>query len=264
MKGKLTSKANRNSGSGESAQAGPARDYTAVLPMFDLDEAIKLATTIREKALENAALPQIAKGCGYSAPTSTPFFRRLQAARLFKLLSSPKAELTTLALDYLKPDRDDAKQSALTKAIMGIPAYADHVQKNVGKKLNTELLGNSFEKSFNLTKSGSSLCARVFVSSVKFAGFIGTDGILSIPDGGIASDKTTPSPPPPPKHETQEEIPDDDSQSQTLYLDNKRKRKITIKAPLTVTKEELERIRAWLGFQLLVQEEETPAPSPTE
>jgi hypothetical protein len=61
-------------------------------------------------------------------------------------------------------------------------------------------------------------------------------------------------PPPlkdPPKSEDFEG--DGESQVQTLYLDNKRKRKITIKTPFTVTKEELERIRSWLGFQLIIE-----------
>ena len=45
--------------------------------------------------------------------------------------------------------------------------------------------------------------------------------------------------------------------SYTLVLDGKTKRKVVIQAPHTITAKELERIRAWLGFQLIV-EEETP------
>jgi len=47
---------------------------------------------------------------------------------------------------------------------------------------------------------------------------------------------------------------DEGSQIQTLYLDANRKRKITIKAPFTVTKNELDRTRAWLGFVLIVED----------
>lgn len=45
--------------------------------------------------------------------------------------------------------------------------------------------------------------------------------------------------------------------SYTLVLDGKTKRKVVIQAPHSITAKELERIRAWLGFQLIV-EEETP------
>ncbi len=203
----------------ESEAVAGKKDSTNAIPMFDIEEALKLVVKIHDKALETAPLPQVAKGCGYATPTSTPFYRRLAAARLFKLLASPQAELTSTALDYLKPDREDAKQAALTQAIMAITAYADLVQRHVGKKINTELVSHSFSRTFGLTDS----CAGV------------------------------------PKIE--EEETDEEIQTQTLYLDSKRKRRITIKAPLTVTKDELERIRAWLGFQLIVEETNaSPAP----
>jgi hypothetical protein len=236
------------------------KDSTNELPMYDLEEAIKLAVTIHEKALETAAMPDVAKGCGYANPTSTPFYRRIVAARLFKFLGSPKPELTKLALDYLKPDTDGAKQTALSQAILGIKVYADIVNLNAGKKLNADLLANKLEKddALSITKSCAKVCASVFISSLKFAGFISLDGTVVIPSGSVVPEKTPPQDELPKTNGTKsknEELEnDDESQVQTLYLDNKRKRKITIKAPFTVTKDELERIRAWLGFQLIVEE----------
>ncbi len=235
--------------------------------MYDIEEAIKLVITIHEKALETEAMPVVAKGCGYANPTSTPFYRRIVAARLFRLVGSPKPELTKLALDYLKPDTDGAKQAALTQAIMGIKTYADIVNLNIGKKLNIDLLANKLEKenALAITKSCAKICAAVFVNSLKFAGFISPDGIITIPTGTAPPDTLSPVESPlakvPPKGEELEA--DDGSQVQTLYLDGKRKRKITIKAPFTVTKDELERIRAWLGFQLIVEDSSTTSP-PTE
>ena len=106
---------------------GPAskKDSTIDLPMIDLGEAVELVTTIHEKALETASMPEVAKACGYTSPSSTPFYRRAAAARLFKMLSPQKAELTSQALDYFKPDCEDAKQRSLESAVMGVPAYAD-------------------------------------------------------------------------------------------------------------------------------------------
>jgi hypothetical protein len=51
---------------------------------------------------------------------------------------------------------------------------------------------------------------------------------------------------------------EDGHDSYTLVLDGKTKRKVVVQAPHSITAKELERIRAWLGFQLIV-EEETPA-----
>jgi len=234
------------------------KDSTNELPMYDIEEAIKLVITIHENGLETSPMQDVAKGCGYANPTSTPFYRRIVAARLFKLLSSPKPELTKIATDYLKPDTDDAKQNALIQAIMGIPAYADLIQRHIGKRLNTELVSNNLSKSFGLTDAGAAVCARVFVSSAKFAGFISMDSTVALPSGGIVpsvASSPVPAAPPKPKGASGDDLEgDDESQIQTLYLDSKRKRKITIKAPFTVTKDELERIRAWLGFQLIIEE----------
>jgi len=68
---------------------------------------------IRQKGLETTGLAEVAKQTGYATPTSTPFYRRLVAARLFKLLAPQGAELTKLALDYLKPDSEEAKAALL-------------------------------------------------------------------------------------------------------------------------------------------------------
>ena len=235
------------------------KDSTNELPMYDIKEALELVATIHNKALETAPMPDVAKGCGYANPTSTPFYRRIVAARLFQLLGQPKPELTKLALDYMKPDTDGAKQAALVQAILGIKVYADIVNLNVGKKLNVDLLSNKLEKdaALSITKACAKICATVFVSSITFAGFISTDGtiVIPIPTGTTSSATTPPVDALPPKTVKVEELEaDDESQIQTLFLDNKRRRKITIKAPFTVTKDELERIRAWLGFQLIIEE----------
>ncbi len=235
------------------------KDSTNELPMYDIEEAIKLVITIHEKALETAALPDVAKGCGYANATSTPFYRRLAAARLFKFLNAPKSELTKTALDYLKPDTENAKQAALTQAIMGIKVYADIVTENIGKRLNTELIANKLEKNeaLSITKACAKVCAGVLAISLKFAGFISADGTVTLPVANLspASLEQKIAPPVKSKREISNDLEDDEeSQIQTLYLDNKRIRKISIKAPFTVTKDELERIRAWLGFQLIVEE----------
>lgn len=233
----------------------PKKDSTNILPMVTLEDCLKLAETIHEKALETAPLSHVAKGCGYANPTSTPFYRRLQGARLFKLLGSPQPELTELAWDYFKPPTEDAKARALQTAITGIPAYADYIERNQGKRANAELLSHSLARSHNLTDDCATTCARSLVASLKFAGFFSSDGVIRSP----AAPGSQPFASPAVAAHAAQEVPEaqeqaaPDSQTQTLYLDTKRKRKITVIAPLSVTAEELERVRAWLGFQLLVE-----------
>jgi hypothetical protein len=170
--------------------------------------------------------------------------------------------LTDVALDYFKPPAEDAKANALNKAIMGIPAYADYVERNQGKRANVELLAHSLARNFNLSDECASTCARALVASLKFAGFFSQDGVIKAASFSTTTATVALTTPMPPRYpEPTAEAAGPDVQTQTLYLDGTRKRKITISAPLTVTREELERIRAWLGFQLLVEPAAPPAGS---
>src|SRR6266853_3517186 len=154
------------------------KDYTLELPMFDLSEAIKLITEIHEKALETATMANVAKKCGYAGPSSTPFYRRVVASRLFKLLAQEGANITTQALDYLKPATEDAKAAALKNSILGISVYDELAQSHQGKRLNVEIIANGLARKFGLTQAAATICAKSFASSLKFAGFLEEDGSL--------------------------------------------------------------------------------------
>ena len=242
------------------------KDYTSDLPMFDLEETLKLVTDIHEKALETAPMPEVAKGCGYASPSSTPFYRRLVAARLFRLLSSQRAELTKQALDYLKPDTEDAKSKALTDAILGIPTYNELIQSHHGKRVNLEIVANGFARKHFLTKAGASLCARAFVSSIKTAGFLNSDGTIGIKIvdaaadiGGGDPEKPTVPPADKPENPTLPNPPG--THTHTLHLANQRN--VTINAPLDITPNEISRFKAWAEVTLLVEWHEKDAKTDT-
>jgi hypothetical protein len=241
------------------------KDYTSDLPMFDLEEVLKLVTDIHEKALETASMPEVAKGCGYASPSSTPFYRRMVAARLFRLLSSQRAELTKQALDYLKPDTEDAKSKALTDAILGIPTYAELIQSHHGKRINLEIVANGFARKHFLTKPGASLCARAFVSSIKTAGFLNTDGTIGIGTINLTAadndsgDPVNPINPPADKSANPILPNPPGTHTHTLPLANQRK--VTINAPLDITPNEISRLKAWAEVTLLVEWHEKEAKS---
>jgi hypothetical protein len=241
------------------------KDYTSDLPMFDLEEALKLVADIHEKALETASMPEVARGCGYASPSSTPFYRRMVAARLFRLLSSQRAELTKQALDYLKPDTEDAKSKALHDAILGIPTYNELIQTHHGKRVNLEIVANGFARKHFLTKTGASLCARAFVSSIKTAGFLNADGTIGI--GVIDLDTADnnlgdPAKPINPSIDNPENLTlpnPPGTHTHTLPLANQRK--VTINAPLDITPNEISRLKAWAEVTLLVEWHEKEAKS---
>ncbi len=229
------------------------KDYTIELPMFDLAEALKLVTEVHEKALETAPMAEVAKGCGYAGPSSTSFYRRIVAARLFGLLSLQGAALTKQSLDYLKPDTEHAKDKALNGSIQAIPAYVELLQNHQGKRINLDIVGNGFMRRFALTKPAASVCARVFANSIKTAGFLGSDGTITTMAAAAATNETNGdkvTPPVKPRNESESEPTG--SHGFTLILDPKKNRKIFVQAPPSVTEAELKRIQAWLGYQLLV------------
>jgi hypothetical protein len=233
------------------------KDSTNELPMYDIGEAIKIASTIHNKGLELASLPEVAKGCGYANPTSTPFYRRIVAARLFQFIGTPKPSLTKLANDYLKPDTENAKQSALTQAIMGIKTYADIVNQHVGKKINLELVVNKLEKDTALliSRACAKICASTLENSLKIAGFISSDGTVAIPlTAGVKIVALPPAdlPPPPPPPVDESEGLKNEGGYNIYILPLANGRKITVKAPANVTQPEIERLNQWTKFTLFL------------
>jgi hypothetical protein len=236
-----------------------AKDYTTELPMLDLATAIEFVTIIHEKALETASVKDVAKAFGYSNMSSTPFYRKLIAARMFGLLASQAPELTKRALDYLKPDTEDAKSKALNDSIMGIPAYAELVQSHQGKRINLDIVANGFMRKFPLTKSASSLCARVFVNSVRTAGFMTQDGTIgAVVQPAPDNDSEDQVPPIPPKDKFDGKTPPPVG-THTYELPLANKRKVMVNAPLDITANEISRLKAWAEVTLLVEWHEKEA-----
>ena len=227
--------------------------------MYDLGEIITFVTTIHEKGLETAAMPEVAKGCGYKHATSTPFYRRMVAGRLFGLLSKAGAELTPRAKDYLKPDVHGAEKKALVEAINSISHYAELLGKFDGKKLNAGLVANGLSKSLNLTDACAAICGKSFEASLKFAGLLSGDGTVSgapalpVKDAGKKDAEKSDD-----NHEEEEEESEDSAKTQkhTLYLDKTKTKKFTVTAPLSITSAEIKRIQKWIEVALLIESDE--------
>jgi hypothetical protein len=250
------------------SEAAP-QDSTSRLPMIDLEESIKVVSKIREEALETAPMPEVAKKLGYAAATSTPFYRRITAARLFTLLSG-KSALTQQAIDYIKPDDEQMKANVLTNAILGIPVYRDLITRYSGKKLNVALVANAIAKDCNLTDDCAGICARAFEASIRFAGIISSDGTVRHPVGGQPAnedglsnlDKGGGQPARldegsgPPKKEDEAGC-SHDIQKHTLFLDRDKSRSFIFTGPLEISRLEYQRICKWLEFTMLIIDEKS-------
>lgn len=237
-----------NQNAAPTAGVNGKKDSTAEVPMFDLEEVIQFVARIHGAGLETAKMPDVAVGCGYKHASSTPFYRRMVAGRLFGLLAQTGAELTMRARDYLEPTRDDARTRSLIEAVMAVPWYAEYVGKHVGKKWNPDLVGNEIGRAFTLTDACRRVCAKALESSLRFAGLLSTENTV------LAPSTVTGQPSPPPSgDENEDEEQSEETQKHTLFLDKQKKRKFTIIAPISVNGAELTRICKWLEVTMIVE-----------
>src|SRR5205814_10074511 len=92
--------------------------------MVDLGVVLDFVGKIESDGLQTLTAQEVAKRMGFAASTSTPFYRRTVAAKLFGLLDTTQGvNLTKLALDYYKPTDDDSKAAALATAVKNVVTY---------------------------------------------------------------------------------------------------------------------------------------------
>lgn len=232
--------------------------------MMDLREVCAFVQMIWEKGVQSESMPAVARACGYSAPTSTGFYRRMVGARLFKMAESQSARLTRLALDYLKPDSGDAKTKALREAVRSVPGYQPLFEKYTGSKLNPEIIKNGIARATDLTDDCALTCSKVFIESLRFAGELDADYTLlgssrppaeEVPRGTENNGGKQVAP--------QRSAPiSGEGELETYYLtlDASKGRRVIVQAPPSVTPSELKRVQDWLSFQLLVEEKKGAEP----
>lgn len=229
---------------------GRKKESTSELPMFGLDEALSLVNLIHDQALERATMPQVASAAGYKHASSTPFYRKISAARRFGLVSQTGPELTMRARDILKPATENARSDALVAAILSIPYYNELVELNAGKKANQSLIANGIARTFDITDACANTCAKAFMASLREAGLLTTDGVVITrpqmmpkPDGA-RNDKQPPSGSGPTDEQDQVEY--------TLYLDKTKVKKMTVRGPISITPAEYKRLCEWLKVTLII------------
>ena len=251
-------KTSLENGTAEAGSRSARKASTNELPMIELGAILDFVEKIEVEGLQTLPQQEVARRLNYAAKTSTPFYRRMVAAKLFGLVDTTQGvNLTKLALDYFKPTDEHAKAAALFTSVKNVVGYQTLIERYTGKRLPpVDILRNAFERDFNLTAEAARICAEAFLGSTEQAGMV-QEGMLSTsltPPGPVATKeaKLTPSGrvptlgPSPPTSEGNE--------SHYLTLDAKQSRRVVIQAPPFVTRAELERIQNWLAVQLHVVE----------
>src|SRR5947199_4570680 len=126
---------------------------TNELPMVDLAAVLDFVGKIESDGLQTLTVHEVSKRMGFASATSTPFYRRTVAAKLFGLLDTTQGvNLTKLALDHFKPTDEDSKKQALATAVRNVLGYQGLVERFSGKRLPPlEILSNFIERQFGVT-----------------------------------------------------------------------------------------------------------------
>jgi hypothetical protein len=255
----MSTKANRLAEILRPDQKKGKKASTNELPMVDLESVLGFVDKIEGDGLQTLPQQEVAKRLGYATKTSTPFYRRMAAARLFGLIDTTQGvNLTKLALDYFKPLDEESKKQALSTAVNNVIGYKGLIERFSGKRLPpSDILRNSFEREFDLATEAANICTDVFVRSVKGAGLVKSDGTLGFASVEASPVRTNAERPVQASSITLPPVPatsSDESESHYLTLDARRSRRVMIQAPPIITGAELKRIQSWLAVQLHVVE----------
>jgi hypothetical protein len=234
---------------------------TNELPMVDLGTVLDFVGKIESDGLQTLTVHEVAKRMGFASATSTPFYRRIVAAKLFGLLDTTQGvNLTKLALDYFKPTDDESKAAALATGMKNVDSYQKILERYSGKRLpQVDILANLIEREFNLASDAAKVCGTVFVNSAQRAGIVRGDGTLStaIPErvsASPAAEKANQGAQSLFQPATASAGTPNDYESHFLTLDAKAQRRVILQAPPVITASELKRIQNWLAVQFHVVE----------
>ncbi len=222
--------------------------------MVDLAVVLDFVGKIEADGLQTLTAQEVARRMDFASATSTPFYRRTVAAKLFGLLDTTQGvNLTKLALDYFKPTDDESKVATLATAMKNVVAYQKILERYSEKRLpQVDILANLIEREFALSSDAAKVCAGVFVNSARRAGLVKDGGVLSMALAQRSSSALSPERGSSPSPNAPSIVPSTDSESHFLTLDAKHGRRVVLQAPPIITESELKRIQNWLAVQFHV------------
>jgi hypothetical protein len=140
-------------------------------PYSDLESAIQLAQTIREKAGNSCETEELAAWMGQTASGGT-FRSRLNAGRLFGLIETGQGRATLTPLGLKALDNSGTERAARSDAFLNVELYRALYDQNRGNALPpTPAIERQMEQ-LGISPKQKMRARQIFVSSADFAGFI--------------------------------------------------------------------------------------------
>jgi len=143
-------------------------------PVYDLNDSIAVARTIRDQGGGATDLPHLASYLGYSTTKSGAFITRIAAARLFGLIENRERFVapTALAHKIMMPERPgDEDVMARFDAFLNVPLYRNLYERYKPTQLPPEMgLRNAMETHYGIPRGRTQLVYRVLMDSAEQAG----------------------------------------------------------------------------------------------
>jgi hypothetical protein len=171
-------KSKANDSSPAASSSGKAKSKV-VYPYWDLDSSIEVARAVRDQGGGVCNGDQLAVFLKYASKGSGTFFSRIQAARLFGLVSFEDSNYapTERADAILSPVMPEDEARARLDAFLDIPLFSGVFGELEGKNLPPEVgLKNLLKTRYGIVENRVGPALRILMDSAEQAGLFKTTG----------------------------------------------------------------------------------------
>lgn len=160
--------------------AAPKKRSVRNVPREPLGASVGHIDKLFDAFGEGASLEALAVLLGHDAPRGGAWKTRIGTLRAYGLLSGgDPVELTEIGQDVVRDDQPEVQLRARRRALVASAPFRELHETYVGRPLpDEEHLATKCRFAFRLKQDGALEVARVFASSLNFAGLIGAGGMV--------------------------------------------------------------------------------------
>jgi hypothetical protein len=235
------------------SNASRSRERSARYPGVDLGESIDFCRRIDQKGADSLPAAEIAAALGYSNVRTNSFSARLSAARQFGLidLRGESYTLTPRARSILHPVEAADLPRLHHEAFLEPPLYASLATRLAGRRVpEPGSLANLLYHQEQITAAAKRTAALAFLASARFAGAIGSDGVLRTPD-----EQAAPGPPPAREADFRPSARPSPVRIDLRLWGPDAGKAVRVRAPEAMTKTSFERLLAALRLHIRIEDD---------
>lgn len=196
------------------AKKAPKKRSIRNIPRENLEASIGHITKMYTTFGKELSVEAFADLIGHESTTSGPFKRKLGAVRAWGLVQegADPLRLSDIGLAVVRDDQPDVQADGRRRAFLASPPFAGLLETFDGRELPTvEGLATRCKHAFRLRPPNDSQVANIFISSARFAGLVGQDGVVRFGPSSSAVEEGAgdeePREEPPGEYQVDEDVP---------------------------------------------------------